>query len=79
MDNCCKRCNWWEPIKEPVVLAENNGLERGRCHCKPPVATPIMIPQVNKITQQVTPQVIESTIWPITTSVMWCGEFKVEE
>lgn len=68
----CKDCDFWEIIEDDPVLAENNNKERGRCHKKPPVATPIVMPTLNALRQMV-PQVIETTLWPITLPDMWCG------
>ncbi len=72
----CKDCKWWELIEDGPELAQNNAVERGRCHRMPPTATPIVMPTINKITRQMIPQVIETTTWPITLPVMWCGEFE---
>ncbi len=70
----CKDCKWWEIIEEGPELAENNAVERGRCHRMPPTANPIVMPTLTPL-KQVVPQVIETTIWPITMPVMYCGEF----
>ncbi|HEC62287.1 MAG TPA: hypothetical protein ENI27_08545 [bacterium] len=75
MDGNCKDCDFWEPITGVPALAVNNGIERGRCRRYPPKATSVVMPQVNKITRQVTPQILESTARPITADVMGCGEF----
>ena len=70
----CKECKFWEEIKEEPKIAENNGIVRGYCHRYPPVPTPLAMPVVNKITQQVIPQITEMSIWPMTQSIQWCGE-----
>ena len=75
----CEECKDWEPITDGPVLAGNNGIQRGRCHCRAPVATPVVMPQINKITQQLIPQVLELTLWSITLPDMYCGEFAKNE
>jgi len=75
----CKDCKFWEPAKGAPVLAENNAKEQGVCHCEPPKATPVVMPEVNKITGQVIPRIVEFTVWPITFSEGWCGKFEKAE
>lgn len=69
----CKNCDFWVPIEQVPVLAENNGATQGHCHCLPPMVTTLVVPEVNKITQQMVPHLIDRTSWPITTSDGWCG------
>jgi hypothetical protein len=69
----CKDCDFWVPIEEDPVLAENNGIKRGTCHCLPPAVTTLVVPEVNAITQQMRPNMIDRTVWPITTSASWCA------
>lgn len=70
----CKQCKFWEEIKEEPVIAGNNGIIQGACHRYPPVPTPVVMPVMNNITQQVIPQITEISIWSMTKSNHWCGE-----
>lgn len=74
----CKDCYFWKIIKEDPALAENNGIERGTCHCSPPSVTTLVVPEINSLRQMV-PQVIDRTAFPITTSEGWCGQAKAKE
>ncbi len=71
----CKDCKFWKEIETEPEIAVNNGIIRGFCHRFPPVPTPIVMPVVNKITQQVIPQITEMSIWPMTQADQCCGEF----
>ena len=81
MEQCgnCNECGFWGLLEDEVILAQNNGVERGRCHKDAPRATPVIMPTLNRITQQVVPQMLEMTLWPITMANMWCGQFKKAE
>lgn len=70
----CKECKFWEPIVDEPMLAENNGISRGTCHRLPPTVTTLIVPEVNKITQQMIPQIIDRTAFPVTMEDAWCGE-----
>lgn len=74
-EDTCKGCAFWEIIEDEVVLAQNNGVERGRCHEKSPTASAVVMPTLTAL-REVVPQVIEMTIWPITMEKMWCGKFE---
>ena len=71
----CKECKFWELLEDEVILAQNNGVEQGRCHKDAPKATPIVMPTLNALRQMV-PQMLEMTSWPITMANMWCGQFE---
>ncbi len=76
MEQCgdCKGCGFWELLEDEVILAQNNGIERGRCHKDAPRATPVVMPTLTPL-KQVVPQMLEMTLWPITMANMWCGQF----
>lgn len=71
----CNNCRFWEERKAAKPNGEPKQVQ-GHCHRYPAVATGNFVPQVNKITQQVQPQLIETTVWPLTNSNGWCGEFE---
>ncbi len=70
----CKECKFWKEIEGEPELAINSGKVRGYCYWLPPVPTPLVMPVVHKITQQVIPQITEMSIWPMTQPNQWCGE-----
>ncbi|KKK80285.1 hypothetical protein LCGC14_2825010 [marine sediment metagenome] len=71
----CKNCVFWECLGDEPILAENNDKTQGWCHKDSPRATPIVMPTLTAL-KQVVPQVLEMTLWPITTPIMWCGQFE---
>lgn len=69
----CKECRFWE-LKN--TKAPQDGVIQGVCHCNPPIATGQFMPKVRMISGEVYPELIEITIWPITTGIGWCGKFE---
>lgn len=68
----CKECDWWRLLKDD----NTNGMEKGRCHRRAPIGTAVVMPVLNQISRQVTPQIIEVSVWPITGSdCEVCGDF----
>lgn len=72
----CKECRFWE---QKESKAPQNGVVQGTCHFNPPIATGCFMPKLNMLTSQVEPQLIELTVWPITTGVSWCSKFEVRK
>lgn len=70
----CKDCFWCHVIDEK---AEQNGTKKGRCHGRAPIATPVVMPVINKFTQEMLPQIVEVTLWPtVGLDCSACGDFK---
>lgn len=70
----CRDCIYWEEMKQvPGKVLE------GICCKNPPNSTGCFMPAVDLITQQVKPQLIEITTWPVTKATKWCGEFKAKQ
>lgn len=69
----CSNCGWWRPEtkKEP-----GNGEPQGRCKAGAPQITAVVMPVVNRISREVTPQIIEVTCWPLTIGeTEACGSY----
>lgn len=71
--NKCKECRFWE---QKETKSQANGVIQGVCHRNPPIATGCFMPKMNMITSQIEPQLMELTVWPITTNISWCGQFE---
>ena len=78
----CGECRFWEEIIPKTAqeitdkITEGKGVREGVCRKNPPRSTGGFMPSFNKITQEVVPQLIEITTWPVTKADKWCGEFK---
>ncbi len=74
----CKECDWWKLTGDKSNQA--NGSEKGRCLGRAPSATAVVMPAVNQFTHEVTPQIIEVTLWPtVGAACDACGDFKFQE
>lgn len=62
----CKDCGWWTRIDK----------QGGFCRGRSPGVAAIIVPVINQISQQVTPQISELTIFPRTVEDSeHCGDF----
>ncbi len=72
----CKECNWWKSTGDS---GSGNGAEQGRCHGRAPTVTAVVMPVVHQISGEVTPQILEVTVWPVTgASCEGCGDFRIK-
>ncbi len=72
----CGQCDFWEEVDPDKADKE---VREGVCCKNPPNSTGCFMPSFNKITQQVTPQLIEITSWPVTKSTKGCGGFEPKD
>lgn len=70
----CKECGWWRQAEQKN---QTNGTVQGRCIVKSPSVTAVVMPVMNNITREVTPQILEVTSWPlIAYDNEACGDYK---
>lgn len=69
----CENCVYWERKEK---AKPNDGEVQGLCHANPPTVTVVVMPEVNRITREVRPTLLEVAPWPSTFATGWCRIFK---